>query len=111
MTALDQHAMQFGQRLDRDLRRSQAQVRARGRVEHPVGHDNNDAWRYFDVDDFTVGPALAVLPAHAAAEQRVPAVEDLDFLPDMGGMNLRSPSEDRIGCSQDRCAPASEQRR
>ena len=103
--------MQIGQRIERDQRRTQRQVRTRGRVEHPASHSDNDAWIYFDVDDLTGGPALAVMPAHPAAEQRVPAIEDLDFLPDMGGMNLRWPSEGPTGYSPARCAPASERRR
>lgn len=85
----DQDTMQIGQCFETDQRRTQRQLRTRGRVEHPASHNDNDAWLYFDVDDLTGGPALAVLPAHPATEQRVPAIEDLDFLPDMGGMNLR----------------------
>lgn len=95
--------MQIVQRFERDPRRTQRQVRTRGCIEHPAGHGDNDAWLYFDMDDLTGGPALAVLPAHPPAEQRVPAIEDLDFLPEMGGMNLRWPSEGQTGCSPAAC--------
>jgi hypothetical protein len=106
-TAFDQDPMQIGQCFERDLRRAQGQARTRGRVEHPAGHSDNDAWLYFDVDDLTGGPALAVLPTHPATEQWVPAIKDLDFLPDMGGMNLRWPLAGRTGCSPAACARAS----
>lgn len=83
--------MQIGQRFETDPRRTQGQVRTCCCVKHPASDSDNDAWLYFDVNKLTGGSALAVLPAHPATEQRVPAIEDLDFLPDMGGMNLRWP--------------------
>jgi hypothetical protein len=108
--AFDQDAMQLGQRIETDQWRTQRQVRTRGRVEHPASHSDNDAWLYFNVNDLTGSPALAVLPAHPAAAQRVPAIEDLDFLPDMGGMNLRWQWAARRGCSSAASWPGSARR-
>jgi hypothetical protein len=66
--AFNEDAMQIGQRVERDPRRTQGQVRTRGRVEHPAGHSDYDASLYFDMDDLTGGSALAVLPAHPPTE-------------------------------------------
>ena len=107
MTAFDQNTVQTGQRLDRNLRRPQHEVRAHGGVEHPSGDNDDDAGIHFDVDDLTGGSALAVLAAHAATEERMPAVEDLDFLPDMGRMDLQWRSGAPTGCSPAHCAPDS----
>ncbi len=38
------------------------------------------------MNDFAAGPPLDILMAKAASIQRVPAVMDLNFLPDMGRM-------------------------
>jgi transposase len=97
-TGLDQVLCKLAMNCALD-RRTQRQVRIHGRVEHPASHSDNNAGLHFDVDDLTGSPALAVLPAHPVAEQRVPTIEDLDFLPDMGGMNLRWPSDATTGCS------------
>lgn len=40
------------------------------------------------MNDLTCGALLTVLAAKAAAVERVPAVENLNFLPDMGRMTL-----------------------
>ncbi|MBS0449568.1 MAG: hypothetical protein JSR59_26970 [Proteobacteria bacterium] len=99
MTALDQDAMQFRQRLDRRLRRPQTQAGTRRSVQHPGGHCDDDTRRHLDMNDLTRRSVLAVLPAHPAAVQRVPAVKDLDFLPDMGRMTARWPWDAGHGCS------------
>jgi len=87
MTARKQDAMQLRKRLDGRSRRTQTQVRTRSRVQHPAGHDDDDARCHLNVYDLTGGSVLAVLAPYSAAIQRMPAVEDLDFLPDMGRMN------------------------
>lgn len=38
------------------------------------------------MNDFTTRPLLAVLSSKATAIQWVPAIKDLNFLPDMGRM-------------------------
>ena len=58
---------------------------------------NDDAARAF----------LAIEPPHRAAIERMPSVVDDDFLPDMGRMFGDWLSEERTGCSPDRCVPVS----
>jgi len=55
-------------------------------VQHPCRQDDDDTGGDLDVDNVTASSALAVLLAKPAPEQRVPAIEDLDFQPDMGRM-------------------------
>lgn len=84
-----QYAMQARKCFDGHSGRAQTQVRTHGRVQHPASHDDDDARRHLDVDELTGGPALAVLAPYAPSVQRMPRVEDLDFLPDMGRMTAR----------------------
>lgn len=84
MTARNQNAMQFRERLDGRSRRTQTYVRTRSRIQHPAGHNDDDARRHLDVNDLTGRSEFAVLAPYLAAIQRMPAVEDVDFLPDMG---------------------------
>jgi hypothetical protein len=55
-------------------------------VQHPGSDHDHDAWFDLDVNYLAVGTLLAVLAPDATSIQRVPAVEDLNFLPDMGRM-------------------------
>jgi hypothetical protein len=55
-------------------------------VQHPASDHDHDAWFNLDVNDLAVGALLAVFAPDATSIQRVPAVEDFDFLPDMGRM-------------------------
>jgi hypothetical protein len=82
-----QQTMQVGRRRDARPRRAEAQPRAGGRIEHPAGHDGDDARSRFDVDDLAARPALAVPPSQAEAVQRMPAIVDDHFSPDMGRMS------------------------
>ena len=111
MTALGQDAMEFRQRLDGRLRRTQAQAGARRSIQHPAGNCDNDTRCRLDMNDLTRCSALAVLTAHPAPIQRVPAIEDFNFLPEMGRMTARWRWEDRIGSSQAACGRASALRR
>ncbi|NDA93509.1 MAG: hypothetical protein EBX90_09540, partial [Betaproteobacteria bacterium] len=45
------------------------------------------------------GPVLDVLPQQTAPVERMPAIENLNFLPDMGRMTPTLPSVARITCS------------
>ena len=78
--------MQVGQRIHRCSRGAQLHARARSGVKHPGGDHDHDARCDLDVHDLAVGALLAVLSPDATTVQRVPAVEDLNFLPDMGRM-------------------------
>lgn len=81
-----QQTMQVDQSGDGQLRCTQLHARASSTVQHPSRQDDHHAGRHFDVDDVTAGSSLAVLPPKPAPVQRMPAVEDLDFLPYMGRM-------------------------
>lgn len=83
---LGQQQMQVCQRLYRCSRGAQFHVRAGNGIQNPGGDDDHDAWRDLDMNHLTSGPTLAVLAPDATSKQRVPAVEDLNFLPDMGRM-------------------------
>jgi hypothetical protein len=78
--------VQLGQRIQRCPRRAQFHARATHGVEHPSSDRDYYAWFNRDVNDLAVGALLAVLAPDAPSIQRVPPVEDFNFLPDMGRM-------------------------
>lgn len=108
MAVLDQHAVQIRERLQRCAWRTQGEGRARGCVQHPAGNCDDNTMADLYVDELTGCAALAVHAAQASAGQRVPTVEDLNFLPDMGTMNRNWRSTGRTGCSQAVCERVSE---
>jgi len=79
--------MQLGQCIHRCSRSTQFHASAGCGVEHP-GRDHDDDARFdLDVNYLAVGTLLGVLAPHTTPIQRVPAIEDLNFLPpDMGRM-------------------------
>jgi hypothetical protein len=87
-SALREHLMQFGKRVHGRLRRAKIHTRAGGGVKHPGGHHDDDTGVNLNVDNLAGCSLLAVLTSHSTSIQRVPAVEDLHFLPDMGRMTL-----------------------
>lgn len=84
--ALGQQLMQFGQGGDRRAWSTKAHASARGCVEHPCRHHDDGARTHLNMNNLARRSLLAVLTSHTTAVQRVPAVEDLDLLPDMGRM-------------------------
>lgn len=62
-TEIEQHAIEFCQRLNGGQGCAEFHARTHTTVQHPAGHDNDDTGRYFN--DIDVTPALAVLPPHA----------------------------------------------
>ncbi|QFZ81915.1 hypothetical protein GFK26_03620 [Variovorax paradoxus] len=96
---LREEIVQLVERIQRDARRTQLHGRADRGIEHPCGDDDDDPRTNFYVNDLTVGALLAVLPPDATAVERVPAIEDFDFLPDMGRMTRRLRWAARHGCS------------
>lgn len=78
--------MQICKRQYRRSRCTEFHGRAGGGVEHPCRHDDDDAGSRFDVNHFAVDSLLAVLTPYATPVQRVPAVEDFNFLGDMRRM-------------------------
>ena len=103
MAVLDQQAVQIRERLQRCAWRTQGEGRARGCVQHPAGDRDDNTVADLYVDEFTGCAALAIHAAQSSAVQRVPTVEDLNFLPDMGRMNRNWPWAEATGCSPGAC--------
>jgi hypothetical protein len=88
-TALDQQLMQLSQCRQLDARRAERHSGAGGRVEHPCRDHDDYAGRYFDMNDIAAGAPLDILAAKAAPIECVPAIMELDLLPDMGRITGR----------------------
>ena len=99
-TALDQQLMQLNQRRYPDARRAEPHSGAGDRIEHPCRHHDDYTGRYLDVNDVADGALLDILASDATPIECVPAIMDLDLLPDMGRMTGRLQSAVRIICSQ-----------
>ena len=104
---LREEHVQLVKRIQRDPRRTQFHGRADRWTEHPRGNDDDDPRTDFYVNDLAVGALLAVLPPDATAVERMPAIEDFNFLPDMGRMTRQLPSVAAIGSSLEVSWPAS----
>ena len=76
--------MQFSQARDRHPRRPQLHPGTSEGIEHPCRYDQDVAGRHLDMDNFTGCAPLDILSSNPASIQRVPAVMDLNLLPDMG---------------------------
>lgn len=96
---LDKQLMQFNQGRDRHPRRPQLHPGASGGVEHPGRYDQDVAGSHLNMNNFTDRAPLDVLSSDLAPIQRVPAIMDLNFLPDMGRMTARLPSAENPGYS------------
>ena len=83
---LRQHQVQVCERVHGRSRIAQLHVSASHGVEHPARDHDHDAWLDLDIDDFAVGALLAVFAPDAPPIQRVPAIADFNFAPDMGRM-------------------------
>lgn len=83
---LRQQQAQLGKRLYRGPWFPQLHARTRSRAKHPRWHHDDDSRGGLDVHHLTAGTLLAVLTPDALPVQRVPSVEDLDFLRDMRRM-------------------------
>jgi len=78
--------VQLGERLYGRTRGTKFHGRTRRGVKHPRRYNNYDTGRSFDVNHLAAGSLLAVLSSYTAPVQRVPAVEDLNFMRDMRRM-------------------------
>jgi len=67
-------------------RRAQLHASAGRSIEHPGRHHDDDAGLKRYMDDLTARTLFAVLTHDATTVQRMPSVENLDLLPDMGRM-------------------------
>lgn len=96
---LREQQVQLVQRFQRDARLTEFHGRADRGVEHPRGNDDDDPRTDFYVNDLAVGALLAVLPPDATPVEGMPAIEDFNFLPDMGRMTRRLPWAEKHGSS------------
>ena len=90
-SAHDQQVMQLNQRRYRDARRVEPHSDAGDGFKHPCRDRDDYAGRYLDVDDLAAGAPLNILASNAEAHRGMPAITDLNFLPDMGRMTGRLP--------------------
>ena len=78
--------MQFNQGRNRHPWRPQPHPGTSGGIEHPCCYDQNVAGSHLNMNNFTDRAPLDILSSNPAPIQRVPAVMDFYFLPDMGRM-------------------------
>lgn len=86
---LDKQLMQFSQGRDRYPRRPQLHPGTSGGIKHPCRDDHDVAGRHLDMNNLGAGAPLDVLASNSAPIQRMPAVMNLNLLPDMGRMTVR----------------------
>ena len=80
--------MQFRKGRDRCTRNAKGHASAGGRVKHPGSHDEDNARVDLNVDTLARCALFTVLTPHTTTVKRVPAVMNLNLLPDMGRMTL-----------------------
>jgi hypothetical protein len=78
--------MQIPQGIRRNKRRAEDHAGADAGVEHPVRKYRYDARLDLDMDDATAGALLAVMRPNSSTVERMPAIVNFNFLPDMGRM-------------------------
>jgi hypothetical protein len=83
----------------RDARRADCHSSAGGGIEHPCRHRDYNARRHLDVNDIATCAPFNTLASNAAPIECMPAIMDLDLLPDMRRMTGRLRSAARPGCS------------
>ena len=98
-SVLRQQLMQITEGAHRRARSTQFHACAGGSVEHPRRHDQDYARSDLDVNHVTCRSLFAVLPSKSTTIERMPAVEDLYLLPDMGRMTPRLRSAESRGSS------------
>src|SRR3954468_16553344 len=81
--------MQFSQSRDCHPRHPQLHPGTSGGIEHPCRYDHDVAERDLDMNNFAAGTPLDILSSNPPSIQRVPAVINLNLLPDMGRMTVR----------------------
>ena len=106
--ALGQQLMQLSQRRQCDAWYAERHSGAGRRIEHPGRHHDDYAARYLDVNDVAAGAPLDILATNAPPVMCVPAIMNLDLLPDMGRMTGRLHSGAAHGCSPAPTGAASE---
>lgn len=102
ISALMQKAMEIGERTNRHLARTGVHLGAGDRIEHPGRHHKHDAGFRLDLHEASGDPFLLAQERNTPAIQRMPAVMDDHFLPDMGTMTGRLLSAANPGSLLDR---------
>jgi hypothetical protein len=111
MAVFDQQAVKFGESRHRRAWWTLGEGRADSRVQHPASDRDDDTVAGLYMYEFTGGATLAIHTTQPSAVERMPPIEDLNFLPDMGRMNRNWPSAGTTGCSLAACVRASVPRR
>jgi hypothetical protein len=78
--------MQVAQRIRRDPRRPERHYDADAGVEHPLRKCCNDARFNLNVDDASASALLAIVSSDTSTVERMPAIVNFNFPPDMGRM-------------------------
>jgi hypothetical protein len=78
--------MQLDERRHRHARCADLHAGACDRIQHPSRDHDDDAGRHLEMDEVTRGPPLAPRQPDRTPIKGVPAIMDLDVLPDMGRM-------------------------
>jgi hypothetical protein len=81
-----QQPIQVDQRQDRYLRLAELQPCAGSPIQHPRGDGDCHTGLTFNHDHVSASTLLAVIPTNTAPIERVPAIVNFYFLPDMGRM-------------------------
>ena len=105
-----QQMMEIGEGSHRSTRFSQFHAGTRRGVEHPRSYNQNYAGLDLDVNHVAGGSVLTVLPSETTTVERMPAVEDLHLLPDMGRMTPSLPWDATTGCLPGVCVRGNVQR-
>ncbi len=71
-------------------RRTKVQPHAGDRIQHPRRNCRHATRCELNMHTIASGAVFAILPATAAAKERVPSVINLDLPPDMGRMSVPS---------------------
>lgn len=106
-SVLRQQLMQIAEGAYRCARSAQFHACAGGSVEHPRRHDQDYTRSDLDVNHVTCRSLFAVLPSKSTTIERMPAIEDLYLLPDMGRMTPRLPWAAATGFLLEASSPAS----
>jgi hypothetical protein len=102
-----QQLLQINQCRQIDLRGTHGHPGAHRRIEHPISHGDDDTGRPLNLQEPPRRSLLHSPDADHAAEIRMPAVTNFQFLGDMGRMNGCWLSEENRGYSAARTAVAS----
>src|SRR3546814_817622 len=85
-SASDEEIIKFDQSRDGDAGRTELHAPAGDRVQHPRGDGDDDSRRRLGMDEPSCSPVFGVVLTQATPVERMPAVVNDHFQPDMGRM-------------------------